>query len=71
MGTKHSGRDVIQAIIDYLHLWHTVVNVQLSDQPDRIVWRWMPSGEYSAKSTYAKLQSGSCRFAGHKLIWKT
>jgi hypothetical protein len=60
-----------QAIIDYLHLWHTVVNVQLSDQPDRTVWRWTPSGEYSAKSTYVMLQSGSCRFAGHKLIWKT
>jgi hypothetical protein len=31
-----------QAIIDYLHLWNTVADIQLSDQPDR-------TGEYSAK----------------------
>jgi len=28
-----------QAIIDYLHLWNAVANVQLTDQPDKTVWR--------------------------------
>lgn len=34
-----SGGMSTQAIIDYLHLWNTVADFQLSDQPDKTVWR--------------------------------
>ena len=60
-----------QAIIDYLHLWNAMANVQLTDQPDKTVWRWTPSGEYTAKSAYLMLHAGSSPFLGHKLVWKT
>lgn len=60
-----------RAIIDYLHLWHAVDAVQLSDQPDRTVWRWTSNGEYTAKSAYLMLHRGSTPFPGHKLVWKS
>jgi hypothetical protein len=60
-----------QAIIDYLHLWNTVADIQLSDQPDRTMWRWTANGEYSAKSAYTMLHTGSTPFSDHKLVWKT
>lgn len=46
-------------------------NFNLTDRPDRTVWRWTLDGEYSAKSTYARLHTGSIPFRGHSLIWKT
>jgi hypothetical protein len=66
-----SGGMSTQAIIDYLHLWHIIRDVELSDQEDTVVWRWTPDGSYNAKSAYLMLHAGSCRFAGHRLIWKT
>lgn len=59
------------AMVEYLDLWEATENVALSDQPDRTVWRWMPDGQYSAKSAYTKLHTRSIPFRGHALIWKT
>lgn len=58
------------AIIDFLHLWHLMENVQLEDRPDRFIMRWTLDGKYSAKSAYIMLHAGSVRFKGHDLIWK-
>jgi hypothetical protein len=66
-----SGGMSAQAIIDYLHLWHTIRDVELSDQQDRVVWRWTSDGSYNAKSPYLMLHAGSFRFASHRHIWKT
>jgi hypothetical protein len=33
--------------------------VQLSDQPDRISWRFTPNDEYSVKSAYLAQYAGS------------
>jgi hypothetical protein len=63
-----SGGMSVQAIIDYLHLWHTIRDVELSDQQDRVVWRWTPDGSYTAKSAYLMLHAGSCRFTSHRLM---
>lgn len=48
-----------------------MANIQLTDQPDKVIWRWTADGAYSAKSAYRMLHAGSTPFLGHKLIWKT
>lgn len=59
------------AITEYLHLWDQLRDVNLSDQPDRTIWRWTPDGKYSSKSAYSMLHTGSTVLQGHELIWKT
>jgi hypothetical protein len=61
----------IEALVDYLHLWAAVDGVQLSDQPDKTIWRWTVDGTYPAKSAYNMLHTGSITLPGYKLIWKT
>jgi len=46
-------------------------NVQLSDQPDRLIWRWTADGSYTARSAYKMLHHGTTSFRGHRLVWKT
>lgn len=58
----------VEAILDYLHLWNMVANIQLNDQPDKIIWRWTPDGVYTAKSAYRMLHVGATPFLGHRLI---
>jgi len=59
------------AIIEYLFLWNTLRDYQLTDAQDRTIWRWTPDGSYSAKSAYTMLHAGSIRFLSHNLMWKT
>jgi hypothetical protein len=61
----------VTTLTEYLDLWEAAEHTNLSDQPDRTVWRWMPDGTYSAKSAYARLHTGLLPFRGHALIWKT
>ena len=61
----------VPAIADYLSLWELTEAIQLSDQPDRTIWRWTPSGSYTTKSAYNMLHTGAIKFRGHRLIWKT
>lgn len=66
-----SGGLSVHAMLDYLHLWAIVDDIQLSDQPDKTIWRWTADGNYTAKSAYNMLHIGSITMPGHKLIWKT
>jgi len=59
------------AIEEYLELWNIMEQIKLTDQPDRLDWRWTPEGIYSAKSAYTMLHNGAIAFRGHRLIWKT
>lgn len=59
------------AISEYLFLWNTLRDFQLTEVEDKTIWRWTPDGSYSAKSAYSMLHTGSTPFLGHKLIWKT
>lgn len=61
----------VTTLTEYLDLWEAVEHTNLSDQPDRTVWLWMPDGTYSAKSAYARLHTGLLPFRGQALIWKT
>jgi hypothetical protein len=60
----------VEILVDYLHLWAAIDGTQLSDQLDKIVWRWTADGAYSASSAYTMLHSGSVALRGHTLIWK-
>lgn len=42
----------LQAILDYLQFWNAVATVQLTDLPDKVIWRWTTDGKYLAKSAY-------------------
>ena len=64
------------AIEEYLELWTILEQINLIDQPDRLVWRWSPDGAYSTKSAYIMLQynlarsismvTGSCGRVGRR-----
>ena len=58
-------------LTDYLHLWATIDDFQLGDQPDRMVWRWTADGTYTAKSAYNIMHTGSIKMSGHRLVRKT
>lgn len=45
--------------------------VQLSDQPDKISWRWTADGSYTAASAYKIQFMGSTSSNLKELIWKT
>jgi len=66
-----SGGLSVQELTDFLHLWAIVDSIQLSDQPNKTIWRWTADGVYSAKSAYNMLHIGSITMPGHRLIWKT
>ena len=66
-----SGGLPIPAIADYLALWDILEAIVLNDQLDATIWRWTPSGSYTARSAYAMLHEGAIQFRGHNLIWKT
>lgn len=61
----------VVAITEYLHLWEATELIHLTDQPDRLVWRWTQDGCYTAQSAYKMLYLGSTKFRGHQLVWKT
>lgn len=58
------------AVIEYMELWNILQPFSLTDQPDKLIWRWSPDGAYTAKSTYTMMHSGAVIFRGHRLIWK-
>jgi hypothetical protein len=58
-------------IQQFLLLWDTLGEVQLSQEEDRHVWRHEASGLFSSKSCYKVLLFGSTVFEPWKRLWKT
>ena len=46
-------------------------NTILSNEPDRLLWKWTANGIYSAQSCYAATFQGSTRCPSWKLVWKS
>lgn len=57
------------ATLEYLQLWHALEDLQLTEAPDRLVWRWEASGTFSAKSAYLALHLGSHPIPGCIKVW--
>jgi len=55
---------------DYIQLWQTISDLQLSSDPDRFVWRWTASGTYSAASAYRIMHHGTIPLPGSRWVWK-
>jgi hypothetical protein len=53
----------------WLHLVSQIMNVQLSDEPDKFIWNLTTSGKFSVKSLYADYMNGHTVFL-RKYIWK-
>jgi hypothetical protein len=49
-----------EEVWQFVILWHKVKEVQLSEQPDDIIWRLTTSSNYSASSAYAAQFMGAC-----------
>lgn len=57
------GRLSVLEITDYMHLWAVIEGTQLSQEPDKTVWRWTTDRCYTSKSAYTMMHSGSVKMA--------
>jgi hypothetical protein len=65
------GALTIPVLSKYLHLCVEVNSITLGPTvPDSTVWRWDPSGKYSASSAYQTLFLGQHTLEGAKELWK-
>uniref|UniRef100_A0A453BH82 Uncharacterized protein n=1 Tax=Aegilops tauschii subsp. strangulata TaxID=200361 RepID=A0A453BH82_AEGTS len=60
----------LREIGQYLQLWQIMQRSELSATPDRLIWRWTASGNYSTQSCYMATFHGSTACYSWKLIWK-
>lgn len=58
------------AMVQYIALWRQVRHIDLSDEPDKLKWRWTPSATYSASSCYKSIFIGACEDPHWKLTWR-
>lgn len=61
----------LQEIGQYLQLWMLVSRATLSHEPDKLIWKWMANGSYTARSCYQATFHGSITCRSWKLIWKS
>ena len=57
------------ALLQYLDLWDILNEVELNEEfPDKHIWRFSSSGNYTAKSAYNTLFQGAITFEPHERI---
>ena len=49
----------VEQMADFVALWDSVQELQLSNNPDTIAWGWTADGVYTAKSAYKAQFLGS------------
>ena len=54
----------------FLQLWQMIADTILTDEPDRLIWKWTATGAYSARSAYLATFHGSVTCPAWKMIWK-
>lgn len=59
-----------EAIAEYAQLRDALTQVSTTDSDNKLIWHWSSDGNYSAKSAYNMLHSGSVKLSEHSLIWK-
>jgi hypothetical protein len=59
-----AGELSINAVVQYLRLWHELQDVQLSDGSDSVTWKWTPSGKFSSRTAYRAFFFGRTALPG-------
>jgi hypothetical protein len=66
-----SGAPTAAVWIEYVQLWDKVDGIQFQPHtPDRLVWKWTASGEYSSSSAYRAFFARTTSLLGAKEVWK-
>jgi hypothetical protein len=66
------GALTVQVLIEFLKVWELVEGIVLHpDVPDHFSWKFSSSGQYSSKSAYNTMFTGSIKFPAWRRIWKT
>jgi hypothetical protein len=61
---------IAEEMAEFVNLWGLLQDVQLSDHPDSIRWKWTSNGLYSSKSAYTvQFQGSFCTFDSRSL-WR-
>uniref|UniRef100_A0A8I6XKE9 Reverse transcriptase domain-containing protein n=1 Tax=Hordeum vulgare subsp. vulgare TaxID=112509 RepID=A0A8I6XKE9_HORVV len=60
----------LQEIGQYLRTWQLVARINLSSEPDKLIWKWTANSIYSARSCYRATFHGSLTCHSWQLIWK-
>jgi len=60
----------VEQMADFVALWDSVQELQLSNNPDTIAWRWTADGVYTAKSAYKAQFLGSYSPFRGDYIWQ-
>ncbi|CAN6247387.1 unnamed protein product, partial [Urochloa humidicola] len=62
----------VGVLIEYLHLWDIVADIQLQPEvEDKHIWKLTPNGHYTAKSAYEGFFLGATTFEPCERIWKS
>jgi hypothetical protein len=61
----------MQVLLDFLSIWDRVQEVNLTNSPDRVIWRWSRDGVFSTTSAYRVFFSGQHAIPGARLLHKT
>jgi hypothetical protein len=59
-----------EEVTQFVSLWSKIRLVQLSDQPDQIIWRFTEHGNYTASSAYSAQFLGSFADGDWSSLWK-
>lgn len=51
-------------------VWQAIQNTILTDEPDRLSWKWTANGAYMASSSYHMSFEGSTSCQAWKLVWR-
>lgn len=70
-GSEISSYLTLIGMQQYLLLWDSISEVVLSPETDQHVWRHESSGQFTSKSCYNVLFSGSITFEPWKQLWKS
>jgi hypothetical protein len=62
----------IPVLVQYIQLRHRLKGVVLQPgTPDRVLWKWCTSGQYSMSSAYRAMFCCQAAIMGAKELWKT
>jgi hypothetical protein len=61
----------VQVIVQYIRVSDLLLDFAFTETPDRFIWKWTASGEFSSASAYRALFFGGSLLLGASQLWKT